>query len=157
MHKISLLVVALIATTALTGCSSQPRVHSPVNGRPPMAAVRTPSVITGTLYSENSIKLPATSVVTVTLSVVETGKRSTRVLAQKVEKLAGRTFPLHYQLPLDNLVIEANSKAMLTAAVSDNHHVIMVSQSLQPITTSSSQKHDLSLATLTNVAIKSAK
>lgn len=157
MHKISLLAATLIVSTALTGCvSSHPPLPPVVDGAEPTNAVVTPAEITGTLFNENSLKLPAAAVLTITLSAVENGNSATKVLAQKVEKLGNRTFPLHYQLPLDKLVITAESKAILTAAVSDNKKVIMTTKTLQPIIMSSSQQHDLTLVPVANVAIKSA-
>lgn len=156
MHKISLLAATLLVSTALAGCtSSHPPAPPAIDSAQPTHAAVTPAEITGTLFNENGLKLPAAAVLTITLSAVESGNSATKVLAQKVEKLGNRTFPLHYQLPLDNLVITANSKAILTAAVSDNKKVIMTTKTLQSITMSSSQQHDLTLVPVANVAIKS--
>lgn len=157
MHKVTLLAVTLMASAALTGCSGQGRVAHSADGLPVPAAAIYPAKITGTLFSENTLKLPAASVLTITLSTVETGSSATKVLAQKVERLGGRTFPLKFELPLEKLIITAKSHAILTAAVSNNHKIFMTTQKLKPITTSLNQKQDLTLVPIANVAIKSGE
>lgn len=116
-----------------------------------------PAKISGALFTQRALNLPADATLTVTLASVTSTPGPTKVLAQTVKKLQGEQAPIHYQLPLNDLKITPDSKALLTATISVNNKVIMTARSLQPVITGSSQKQDLTLVAVPDVALTIAK
>ena len=149
MHIISGLVIAL----SVTACADNTGVPA---GSPPAPGISTAAaqpVISGAVFIRQRIALPEDAVLTVTLADASGGTGPTRVIAQKTERLSGQQAPLHYTLPFNGREVSPQGQVLLSAAITLNGRVIFSSESLQPVTSGVTQRKDLMLEAVPQVAV----
>ncbi|WP_241607914.1 YbaY family lipoprotein [Rosenbergiella australiborealis] len=142
----------LLISVAVTSCASHPGVSVPVANDPTTQAVA-PFSLNGSVFVRQRMAIPANAALTVTLSDASGGPGQTKILAQQVQTLAGKQSPFSYVLPLQGVQLGADSKAMLTAAITLNGKVIFTSDKLQPIATVVSQTKDINLVPVPQIAL----
>jgi len=142
----------LLISLAVTSCASHSGAPVPVANDPTTQAVA-PFSLSGSVFVRQRMAIPANAALTVTLSDVSGGPGNTKVLAQRVQTLAGKQSPFSYVLPLQGVQLDSKSPALLTAAITLNGKVIFASESFQPITTVASQKKDINLVAVPQVAL----
>ncbi|WP_241579600.1 YbaY family lipoprotein [Rosenbergiella nectarea] len=142
----------LLISLAVTSCASHSGSPVPIANDPTTKAVA-PFSLSGSVFVRQRMAIPANAALTVTLSDVSGGPGQTKVLAQQVQTLSGKQSPFNYVLPLQGVQLGANSQALLTAAITLNGKVIFASDQLQPITSVASQKKDINLVAVPQVAL----
>ncbi|KFD17712.1 MULTISPECIES: YbaY family lipoprotein [Tatumella] len=146
MHIITGLAVAL----SVTACADRTDLPAPV---PVISATSNQPVISGAVYVRQRIALPPGAVLTVTLSDASGGTGPTKVIAQKVTRLSGQQAPFNYRLPFNASDVSSQGQVLLSAAITLNGRVIFAAQSLKPVTSPTTQRQDLTLEALPEVAV----
>ncbi len=146
MHIITGLAVAL----SVTACADRTDMPAPA---PVISATSNQPVISGAVYVRQRIALPPGAVLTVTLSDASGGTGPTKVIAQKVTRLSGQQAPFHYRLPFNAADVSSQGQVLLSAAISLNGRVIFTAESLQPVTSPATQRQDLTLVAVPEVAV----
>ncbi|WP_294911037.1 YbaY family lipoprotein [Tatumella sp. UBA2305] len=149
MHIISGLVIAL----SVTACADKTDVPVGALKAPGISANVAQPVISGAVFVRQRIALPENAVLTVTLSDASNGTGPTRVIAQKVQKISGQQAPLHYKLPFNGRDVNPQGQVLLSAAITLDGRVIFASESLQPVTAGITQRKDLMLVAVPQVAV----
>ena len=146
MHIITGLAVAL----SVTACADRKDLPAPV---PVVSATSNQPVISGAVYVRQRIALPPGAVLTVTLSDASGGNGPTKVLAQKVTRLSGQQAPFHYRLPFNAGDVSSQGQVLLSAAITLNGRVIFAADSLQAVSSPQTQRQDLTLVAVPEVAV----
>ncbi|KMV73800.1 glycoprotein-polysaccharide metabolism protein [Rosenbergiella epipactidis] len=142
----------LLISLAVTSCASHSGSPVPIANDPTTKAVA-PFSLSGSVFVRQRMAIPANAALTVTLSDASGGPGQTKVLAQQVQTLSGKQSPFNYVLPLQGVQLGAHSQALLTAAITLNGKVIFASDQLQSITSVASQKKDINLVAVPQVAL----
>ncbi len=149
IHIISGLVIAL----SVTACADKSDIPVGALKAPGISATVAQPVISGAVFIRQRIALPEGALLTVTLSDASGGTGPTRVIAQKVQKISGQQAPLHYKLPFNGREVSPQGQVLLSAAITLDGRVIFSSESLQPVTSGVTQRKDLMLVAVPQVAV----
>ncbi len=150
--KTKYILSGLLLSLAVTSCASNKGPAVPV-ANDPLASSVAPFSLNGSVFVNQRMAIPANAALTVTLSDASGGPGTTKVLAQRVQTLQGKQSPFSYVLPLQGVTINQGSQAFLSAAITLNGKVIFASEKLEPILATSSQKKDLTLVPVAQVAL----
>lgn len=152
--KTKQLVTGLLISLAVTACADNSSAPVPTAvAQDPTTAAVAPFAIYGTVAVRERIALPPEAILTVTLSDAAGTSKTTKVLAQQVQRLDGRQAPFQYLLPLQTVTLTGKSKAFLSAAITVNNKVVFATDRLQPIVSTNGQKKDIHLIAVPQVAI----
>ncbi len=152
MHIITGLAVAL----SVTACADNSPVAPETAAAPGISAstaVSNQPTISGAVYVRQRIALPPGAILTVTLSDASAGAGPTKVIAQKVQRLSGQQAPFHFELPFDGRDFNPQGPVLLSAAITLDGKVIFATEAVQPVTTAASQRKDLTLVAVPQVAV----
>ncbi len=89
----------LLISLAVTSCASHSGAPVPVANDPTTQAVA-PFSLSGSVFVRQRMAIPANAALTVTLSDVSGGPGNTKVLAQRVQTLAGKQSPFSLRITL---------------------------------------------------------
>lgn len=145
--------VAMLATVA--GCADKgPKVATPAFATPGTAqasnAIRQPTV-SGTVWIRQRIALPPDAVLTVTLSDASRADVPSTVIAQKVVRTEGKQAPFSFVLPYNPSAIQPNARILLSAAVTVDGRVTLMTEQVKPVINNGGTRQDLNLVPAASV------
>ncbi len=139
--------VAFLAT--LAGCTDKGhQVATPAFKTPGTAeqadAIRQPAV-TGTVWIRQRIALPPDAVLTVTLSDASRPDVPSTVISQRVVRTEGKQAPFSFVLPFNPAEIQPNARILLSAAITVDGRVTMMTEQVKSVINNGGTKQDLIL------------
>lgn len=146
--------VALGAT--LAGCEdksaniSTPAFKAP--GTAQQGAISQPAV-SGTVYIRQRIALPPNAALTVTLSDATIPDTPSKIIAQRVVRTDGKQAPFSFRLPFNPSDIQPNARILLSAAITVDGRVVMITEQVKMAVTQGGTRHDLILVPVESVAL----
>ena len=155
VHMLSGLAVAV----ALAGCAKDKSADIAVPApNPNTAGVATQPVITqpnvsGTVWVRQKVALPPDAVLTVTLADASQSDAPSRVIAQKAVRTEGKQAPFSFVLPFNPADVQPNARILLSAAITIDNKIVLVTDQVKPAVTQGGTKIDLNLVPVQQTAI----
>lgn len=146
---------AAVAVT-LAGCADKsadiptPAFKTP--GTAQSAAIAQPAV-TGTVYIRQRIALPPDAVLTVTLSDATIPDTPSKVISQRVVRTEGKQAPFNFVLPFKPADIQPNARILLSAAITVDGKLMLITDQVKMAVNQGGTKHDLTLVPVRSVAM----
>ncbi|TKI06267.1 YbaY family lipoprotein [Martelella alba] len=147
----------VVFAATLAGCADKGhQVATPAFATPGTAqqnnAIRQPTV-SGSVWIRQRIALPPDAVLTVTLSDASVPDVPSTIIAQRVMRTNGRQAPFSFLLPYAPSSIRPNARILLSAAVTENGRVTLMTEQVKQVITNGNTKQDLTLIPVTSVAL----
>lgn len=116
------------------------------------AAIAMPSV-SGTVNIRQRIALPANAVLTVTVSDASISDAPSKVISQHVARTEGKQAPFAFSLPYNPADIQPAARILLSAAITIDNRVVMVTETVASVVTNGVNHVDLVLTPVASVAL----
>ncbi|MFD1801590.1 YbaY family lipoprotein [Mixta tenebrionis] len=145
--------VALAVT--LAGCADKSAnipVPTPGAESTGQSVIAQPNV-SGSVYIRGNLTLPADAALTVTLSDASLSNAPAKVLAQRVERTEGKPGPYRFVLPFNPADIQPDARILLSAAITIDNKVVLVTDSVKPVINGGGTRVDLTLVPVPSVAV----
>ncbi|WP_213993358.1 YbaY family lipoprotein [Sodalis sp. dw_96] len=147
----------VIFLATLSGCADKGhQVATPAFKTPGTAdeaqAIRQPAV-TGTVWIRQRLALPPDAVLTVTLSDASLSDVPSTVISQRVIRTEGKQAPFSFVLPYNPTEIQANARILLSAAITVNGRVALMTEQVKPVINNGGTKQDLVLVPAASVPL----
>lgn len=142
----------------LAGCAQKSvNVPTPASGNPAMAQAQIQGpAVTGSVNVRQRIALPPDAVLTVTLSDTTLADRPSKVITQRAVITEGKQAPFNFVLPFNPANIKPNARIILSAAVTVNGHLTLITDTVQEVINQNGTRADLLLVPVQGVPIKAA-
>jgi len=150
--------VVFLAT--LAGCADKGhQIATPAFKTPGSAeqadAIRQPAV-SGTIWIRQRLALPPDAVLTVTLSDASLSDVPSTVISQRVMRTEGRQAPFSFVLPYNPTQIQPNARILLSAAITVDGRVALMTEQVKSVINNGGTKQDLILVPAASVPLATA-
>lgn len=112
--------------------------------------------VTGTVWIRQKVALPPDAVLTVTLSDASLADAPAKVLSQKVMRTEGKQAPFNFALPYNPADIAPNARILVSAAITQNDHLVFITDTVQSVINNGGSKADLTLVPVQQTAVPAA-
>ncbi|QHM70162.1 YbaY family lipoprotein [Mixta intestinalis] len=136
---------------ALAGCADK-SANIPVPTPGTESTITQPNV-SGSVYIRGNFTLPADAALTVTLSDASLSDAPAKVLSQRVVRTEGKPGPYRFVLPFNPADIQPDARILLSAAVTIDNKVVLVTDSVKPAINGGGTQIDLTLVPVPSVAV----
>ncbi|WP_025246877.1 YbaY family lipoprotein [Candidatus Sodalis pierantonius] len=156
MYRVWQIIAGVALGTTLAGCADKsaniptPAFKAP--GTAQQGAISQPAV-SGTVYIRQRIALPPNAALTVTLSDATIPDTPSKVIAQRVVRTDGKQAPFSFVLPFNPSDIQPNGRILLSAAITVDGRVVMITEQVKMAVTQGGARHDLILVPVESVAL----
>ena len=140
-------VAIAVALSACAGKSAQvPVPAADPNGINTLSqqSIQQPNV-SGTIWIKQRVALPPDAVLTVTLSDASLADSPSKVLAQQATRTEGKQAPFKFELPFNPADVQPNARILLSAAITINDKVVLMTDIVKPVINQGGTKADLVL------------
>ena len=137
-------------SVVLTGATFA--VQPSITAAEPQAQFAQPTV-TGTVNVHQRIALPPNAALTVTVSDASVSDVTSKVIVQNVAWTEGKQAPFTFTLPYNPADIQPNARILLSAAVTIDNRVVMVTQNFEPVITNGINHAELTLIPVESVSL----
>ncbi len=151
------IIGGIAVSVTLSGCADKSRpIATPAfqtPGTAQAAEVITQPAVTGTVWIRQPIALPPDAVLTVTLSDATLPNVPSTVISQRVMRTHGKQSPFSFVLPYTPAQIQPNARILLSAAVTVNGNMALISEQVKNVITNGGTKQDLVLIPVDSVPL----
>ncbi|MEH2919772.1 YbaY family lipoprotein [Samsonia erythrinae] len=130
-----------------------PQTGAPVTSSSTQRPVIALPAVTGTVNIRQRIALPPNAVLTVTVSDASLAGSQSKVIVQRVTRLEGKQAPFRFELPYQPSDVQPNARILLSAAISIDNRVVMVTENVQPVINNGVKNADLVLVPVASVPL----
>jgi len=146
VHVLSGLAVAV----ALSACADKSAdIQTPAPNPNTAAVAAQPTIqqpnVSGTIWIRQKVALPPDAVLTVTLSDASLADSPSKVLAQQATRTEGKQAPFKFELPFNPADVQPNARILLSAAITINDKVVLMTDIVKPVINQGGTKADLVL------------
>lgn len=140
----------------LAGCAQKSaNVPTSAAGNPAMAQAQIQGpAVTGSVNIRQRIALPPDAVLTVTLSDTTLADTPSKVIAQRAVITEGKQAPFNFVLPFNPANIKPNARIILSAAVTVNGHLTLITDTVQEVINQNGTRADLLLVPVQGVPVQ---
>lgn len=147
------LSMALAACAQRDDYGVSPHTGAPVTNASSQRPTIAMPAVTGTVNIRQRIALPHNAALTVTVSDASLTDAPSKVITQRVTRTEGKQTPFRFELPYNPADIQPNARILLSAAISIDNRIVMVTENVLPVISNGVNNADLVLVPVASVPL----